>query len=189
MKLSTEILKKLDSIVDACVKQGILYFIFHYVGIANADTTGKAITRYHKVTLGWKKDGYHFFLNDNGLIEDLEPVGTRVNGCKATGKSWYNPFSKIPSNEEYIGVKALQMCFETTKGYSMNELQEMVLMTLSKKLIEKIPNILIGGHREFPDYANYNKRQNTLCPGYSVEHQLEKYGIEDKNIFYRSWKP
>jgi len=182
MKLSTEILKKLDSIVDACVIQGILYFIIHYVGVANANTTGKQISYYHKVVLGWRRDGYHLFLNDDGLIEDLEPIGVRVNGCLRTGYG-------SNSNEEYIGVKAFHICFETTKGYTMNELQELVLMTLSKKLIEKIPNIRIGGHREFPDLTAKGKRQQTLCPGYSVEHQLERFGIKDNNIFYRWWKP
>ena len=61
-------------IVTEAVKYGIIYVILHYVGVANADTSGKAISYYHKVTNGWKRDGYHLFLNHDGKIELLEPI-------------------------------------------------------------------------------------------------------------------
>lgn len=169
--------------------KGIRYLPLHYVGVANADTSGEAITRYHKNTLGWKADGYHLFLNHDGIIEELEPIGTRANGCRASGRSWWNRWSKFPSNEEYIGIKALHICFETIVGYKMSSTQERLLLELFRELIRQIPNILIGGHREFPDYENWNKRQNTLCPGFSVSDWLKDAGILKSNCFYEVWKP
>lgn len=176
-------------IASDCRKLGISYVAIHYVGVANADTSGTAITNYHKNTLGWKKDGYHIFLNHDGKVEFLEKIGERVNGCKATGKSWWKPWSKIPSNEEYIGVKCLHICFETIEGYQMSPTQDKVLINLFLQLIKFIPNILIAGHRELPDFENYNKRQNTLCPGYSVSDWLMANGIPKANCFYEVWKP
>lgn len=170
-------------------EKGIKYLPLHYVGVANADTSGEAITNYHKKILGWKADGYHFFLNHDGILEELEPLGTRVNGCLASGKRWWKPWSKYPSNEEYIGVKSLHMCFETINGYKMSPTQEKIFIALFKELIRQIPGILIGGHREFPDYENWNKRQNTICPGFSVSDWLMANGIPKANCFYEVWKP
>lgn len=180
--ITQEIKNKVAQIVALAVKHNILYFVLHYVGVANADTTAKNVNFYHRIRLGWSHDGYHLFLNDTGLIEDLEPIGNVVFGCKRSGWSKY-------SNEEWIGVKSLHLCYETLAGYLMSGMQSEVLEYLCKELIKAIPNILIGGHREFPDLTQKNRRQNTLCPGISVEHWLEKRGIKDKNIFYRVWKP
>ena len=169
-------------IVAEAVKNGIKYVILHYVGVANADTSGKAISYYHKVTNGWKRDGYHLFLNHDGKIELLEPIGVRVNGCEATGWGKY-------SNEEYIGVKALQICFETVKGLQMSETQDKLLIQLFKALTKEIPVVLIGGHREFPDLTSWNKRQKTVCPAFSVSDWLLANGIPRRNVFYEVWKP
>lgn len=181
--------EKILELVHECVKRNICYVIIHYVGVANADTSGKAISYYHKVTLRWKKDGYHLFLNHDGKVEALEPIGTRVNGCRASGWSWKWPWGKTTSNEEWIGVKALHICFETVEGYKMSATQEQVLLAFFKKLLQANPKILIGGHREFPDFQNWNKRQNTICPGYSVSDWLIANGISASNAFYEVWKP
>lgn len=181
--------EKILELVRECIQKNICYVIIHYVGVANADTSGKSITYYHKVVKGWKTDGYHLFLNHDGKIEQLEPIGKRVNGCRASGWTWYKPWSKTTSNEEWIGVKALQVCFETVEGYKMSPTQEQVLIAFFKQLTQKNPRILIGGHREFPDFQNWNKRQNTICPGYSVSDWLIANGISAKNAFYEVFKP
>jgi hypothetical protein len=189
MNIEPYIIDKIKLILRQAKAAGIKYVIIHYVGVANADTSGKAISYYHKKTLGWGTDGYHLFLNDDGNFEDLEPIGKRVNGCRASGRSWYNPWSKTPSNEEYIGEKTLQICFETVKGYDKSYKQDQVLLILFEALRRAIPTILVGGHREFPDYANYNKRQNTICPGYSVSDWLIGNMFPKENCFYEVWKP
>ena len=157
------------------------YFILHYVG-ANADTSGKAITWWHKFKLGWKRDGYHIFLNADGKFEELEPFWVRVNGCRASG--WGKN-----SNEPYIGTNAFQLCFETLENLQANELQKEILITLVKEVVKLLPDIQIGGHREFPDLTAPNKRQQTACPGFSVSDWLLAHAVPRKNIFYESWKP
>lgn len=180
---------KIAEVVAECKAKNIVYASLHYVGVANADTTGQAITTYHKKTLGWKKDGYHIFLNDNGNVEHLEPIGTRVNGMKRTGNAWYKPWSRYNSNEKWIGVQTLQICFETLNGYKFSAIQDQCLIALFKALIKAIPNFTIGGHREFPDFANKNYRQNTLCPGFSVSDWLMDRGIPRANCFFEVWTP
>jgi hypothetical protein len=187
--MTNDVKTKVADIVTKSKKAGIKYVILHYVGVANTDTTAERISWYHKVKLRWSKDGYHLFLNDDGLIEYLDPIGTRVNGCLGTGNTWWERARGIKSNEEYIGVKALHICFETVKGYSMSKTQEEVLLYLFKELIKSNPNILIGGHREFPDYASWNKRQQTLCPGFSVSDWLMEKGISKANCFYEVFVP
>lgn len=181
--------EKILELVRECLKKNICYVIIHYVGVANADTSGQAITYYHKVVKRWKADGYHLFLNHDGKVEQLEPIGTRVNGCRASGWTWYKPWSRTTSNEEWIGVKALHICFETVEGYQMSDTQKQVLIAFFKQLIQKNPSVLIGGHREYPDFQNYNNRQNTLCPGYSVSDWLVENGVSARNAFYEVWKP
>lgn len=41
--------------------KGIRYLPLHYVGVANADTSGEAITRYHKIRLVGKPMDIIFF--------------------------------------------------------------------------------------------------------------------------------
>lgn len=160
---------------------GKLYVIIHYIG-ANADTSGAQVSWYHKIFKGWTRDGYHTFLNHDGVIESLEPIWARVNGCASTG--WWGK-----SNEKYVGKNAYQICFETLTNLKMSAKQSEVLIYFFKQLVEACPDIQIGGHREFPDLTAYNKRQQTQCPGFSVSDWLIENGIPVKNIFYEVWKP
>ena len=179
--IEPEIKAKIKQIILAIVATGKKFVILHYTGV-NADTSASSITRYHKIILGWLTDGYHHFLNTDGKIEDLEPVWKRVNGCLRTG--WLKN-----SNEYYIGKNAYQICFETLEKLEMSSKQEEVLIYFLKELIKASPDIMIGGHREFPDLTAYNKRQATQCPGFSVSDWLIANGIPKSNIFYEVWKP
>ncbi len=174
--------------IAAAVKStGKKYVILHYIG-ANADTSGAAVTRFHKVIKGWSRDGYHYFLNHDGTFEQLEPVWARVNGCARTGfinRIWRPELD----NEKYIGVNAFQIVFETLKDLKMSDTQNEVLIELFREIIKLNPDIQIGGHREFPDLTAWNKRQQTACPGFSVSDWLLKHAIPRKNIFYESWRP
>ena len=66
----------------------------------------------------------------------------------------------------------------------MNSIQQEALIYLYKRLIEEIPGIQIGGHREFPDFSSPNKLQQTLCPGFSVKEWLKANKIKNSNIFH-----
>ena len=179
--LTDEMKAAIQAIAQEIKDTGKKYFIIHYIG-ANADTSGKQVSWYHKIKNGWKRDGYHIFVNDDGKIERLEPTFARVNGCRASG--WGKN-----SNEPYIGVAAFQVCFETLKDLKFSKMQEAVLIELIRQAIRLVPDIQIGGHREFPDLTAPGKRQQTACPGFSVSDWLLRFSIPRKNIFYEVWKP
>lgn len=187
LPIPEETKQEITRIIRGIVATGKLFVILHYTGV-NADTSASAIKWYHKIKLGWSRDGYHDFINHDGKIENLEPVWARVNGCKSTGKSTWNPWSKYPSNEYYVGVNAYQICYETLTGLKMPDMVESVLIHFFTELVKAVPNIQIGGHREFPDFTAPNKRQQTACPGVSVSDWLLNHAIPLKNIFYESTK-
>ena len=156
------------------------YVILHYTGV-NADTSASSIKWYHKIKLGWSRDGYHDFVNHDGIIENLEPVWARVNGCRASG--W-----GAKSNEKYVGKDAYQICYETLTGYKMPAMVEAVLIHFFTELVKAVPDIQIAGHREMPDFMSPTKRQQTACPGISVSDWLLNHAIPLKNVFYEATK-
>lgn len=176
-------IKRIITLIILAIKAtGKKYVILHYTGV-NADTSGAAITQYHKVLKRWTRDGYHHFINHNGIIEQLEPVWARVNGCASTGWWWKNV------NEQYVGSNAYQIVYETLADLKMSPMVEAVLIYFFTELVQAVPDIQIGGHREFPDLTAPNKRQQTQCPGFSVSDWLLANDIPVKNIFYEVWKP
>ena len=179
--IETEIIAKIRALIAQIKATGKKFVIIHYTGV-NADTSAASISWYHKIRLGWFRDGYHNFINTDGKIEDLEPVWARVNGCLATG--WFKN-----SNEYFIGSNAYQLCFETLTNLKMSDKQNEVLIYFFQELIKVCPDIQIGGHREFPDLTSPTKRQQTQCPGFSVSDWLLANGIPRRNVFYEVWKP
>jgi len=178
IQIPDETKRQITRIIQGIVASGKLFVILHYTGV-NADTSASAIKWYHKIKLGWSRDGYHDFINHDGKIENLEPVGARVNGCRASG--WGKN-----SNEYYVGVNAYQICYETLTGLKMPAMVEAVLIHFFTELVKAVPNIQIGGHREFPDFTAPNKRQQTACPGVSVSDWLLNHEIPLKNVFYET---
>lgn len=178
--MKAELISKCNQIIAQIMATKKKYFIIHYTGV-NADTSAANISWYHKVFLRWSRDGYHHLLNTDGVIEDLEPLWARVNGCRSTG--WFKN-----SNEEYVGINAYQICFETLQNLKMSKTQDEVITYLLTELVNKYPDILIGGHREFPDFTSPTKRQQTACPGFSVSDWLISKGIPKRNIFYEAVK-
>ena len=128
---------------------GHKYISLHYTGV-NADTSAQSISWYHKHVLGYKRDGYHRFINHDGVIEMLEPITFQVSGMYSPLAWEYikdpNGFKEIRN----ILPVCFQICFETLKDLKMSAVQEEVLIAFFKKAIEFSPDILIGGHNEFP---------------------------------------
>jgi len=146
------------------------YVVIHYTGV-KADVTAKSIYNYHTKNLGWGTAGYHRLVNHKydktNLVEVIEPIAKAVNGMRWSTASW-----KYCQN-------AFQIVFETVENQgTWNKLQELWFETFVVKLVRAIPNIKIGGHREYPG-------QITACPGFDVGKWLKTIGIPEVNI----WKP
>ena len=177
--LSEELKRKLELLAQSISLNKRKYFVIHYVG-ANSDTSAKIIKWYHTIQKGWGRAGYNSFLNFDGQIEEVEPVSLPVYGM-------FNGWGK---NSEWT-EKSFQICCETVNPQlKLHPAQEEALIYLINACLKLNPNLLIGGHREFPDLSWYgrNKRQNTACPGFSVSDWLVSKGIPYKNCFYFVWK-
>ena len=177
--LSDYLKSQLDLLAQRIFRCNRKYFVIHYIG-ANSDTSAKLVKWYHLVQKGWGRAGYNSFLNFDGQIEEVEPVTVPV----------YGMFAGWGKNSEWT-ENSFQICCETVnKQLKLHPEQEEALIYLINAILKLNPNLLVGGHREFPDLSWYgrNKRQNTQCPGFSVSDWLVSKSIPRKNCFYFVWK-
>jgi len=115
------------------------------------DAKVDAILNYWRTKLGWKNPGYHFLIEENGKIHNLQPLEKPSNGVRG-----YNSTSIHIS---YIGGKDKD---DRTDAQKRSMLA--VVMTLSAMY----PNAIIQGHRDFP---NVNKS----CPRFDAIEEFSHY--------------
>lgn len=95
--------------------------------------------------LGWKRPGYHYLIDKDGVIHNIHPEEQFSNGVKG--------FNLQTINVCYIGG---------AKVDDRTDAQKAVMLTLLKKLKAKYTKALIQGHRDFP---NVNK----ACPRFNAK--------------------
>ena len=95
--------------------------------------------------LGWKRPGYHYLIDKDGVIHTLHPEKQFSNGVK--GFNWQT------INVCYIGG---------AKVDDRTDAQKAIMLGLLKDLKGRYPNALIQGHRDFP---NVNK----ACPRFNAK--------------------
>ncbi len=128
----------------------IKYIVCHCTA-THQDAKVNAILNYWRTRLGWKNPGYHFLIEANGKIHNLQPISKLSNGVGG-----YNANSIHVS---YIGGKDKD---DRTDAQKRSMLA--VVMTLSAMY----PNAIIQGHRDFP---NVNKS----CPRFNAIEEFSDY--------------
>ena len=127
------------------------------------------IIKYHTLNLRWDRPGYSRIIELDGNI--VESWALNLNdGFQpweiTYGAAEYNPFS---IHFCYIGG----IDFEGNPKNTLNEKQSESLKKLVLEVVDKCPDILIGGHNQF---------HNKACPSFWVPDYLKDF-INDKNIF------
>ena len=97
--------------------------------------------------LGWKRPGYHYLIDKDGVIHNLHPEEQFSNGVKG--------YNMQTINVCYIGG---------AKVDDRTDAQKAIMLGLLKDLKGRYPNALIQGHRDFP---NVNK----ACPRFNAKEE------------------
>ena len=96
---------------------------------------------------GWKRPGYHYLIDKDGVIHNLHPEEQFSNGVKG--------YNMQTINVCYIGG---------AKVDDRTDAQKAIMLGLLKDLKGRYPNALIQGHRDFP---NVNK----ACPRFNAKEE------------------
>ena len=112
-------------------------------------TTVASIQRYWRENLKWKSPGYHFLIEANGTVHNLQPINLPSNGVAG-----HNANSIHIS---YIGgVNGRQAIDNRTDA------QKREILRLLTDLKKQFPNAKIQGHRDFPRVAK-------ACPSFDAK--------------------
>ena len=128
-----------------------------YLAIHCTATSQKAkvssIVNYWKNTLGWANAGYHFIIEPSGNVVELLSIDKVSNGVRG--------FNSESINISYIG--GIDANTKPTDNRTDEQIKSMI--TLVKKYKELYPNIIIQGHRDFPNVKK-------ACPSFDVKKWL-----------------
>jgi len=126
----------------------IKYIVFHCTA---TEQTAKveSIVKYWKERLGWKSPGYHFIIEANGDVTQLQHLDRNSNGVRG-----YNSNSIHIS---YIGGKD-----EDDRTPQQIIAQKSILKTL----LGTYPNAEVMGHRDF-------KGVSKSCPRFNAKDLLK----------------
>ena len=113
------------------------------------NTTVASIQRYWRENLKWKSPGYHFLVEANGTVHNLQPINLPSNGVAG-----HNANSIHIS---YIGGVNGQRAVD-----HRTEAQKREILRLLTDLKKQFPNAKIQGHRDFPRVAK-------ACPSFDAK--------------------
>jgi len=114
------------------------------------NTKIESIERYWREQLGWSNPGYHFIIEKDGNVVQLQDVEKVANGVRG-----YNANSIHISYIGGIDSKGLPKDTRT-------EEQKDAMYLLVHSLRAVYPDAQIKGHREFPNIAK-------ACPSFDVQ--------------------
>lgn len=113
----------------------------------------QSILNYWKEKRGWTNPGYHFLIEPNGIVHNLQPIEKPSNGVAG--------FNHCTINIAYIGGI-------DDKGNPIDnrtEIQKKRMIELLEQLKKQFPNAKILGHRDFPNVKK-------ACPSFKVSEWL-----------------
>jgi len=128
----------------------IKYIVCHCTA-TDQNAKADAILNYWRTKLGWRNPGYHFLIEANGKIHNLQPLDKPSNGVRG-----YNSTSIHIS---YIGGKDKDDRTEAQKNSI-----DAVVRTMSAMF----PKAIIQGHRDFPNVAK-------SCPRFDAKIEFNHY--------------
>ena len=127
------------------------YIVVHCTATPQ-NTTIESIQRHWRNVLGWKNPGYHYIIEADGKVTNLQPLHLPSNGVAG-----HNANSVHLS---YIG--GLQKDDRTPE-------QKRSMLGLIRELQSQFASAKVRGHKDFPGVTK-------ACPNFDVNKWLEKYG-------------
>lgn len=122
----------------------IKYIVIHCTATERTAEV-ESIKRYWKERLGWKSPGYHFIIDKDGNVTQLQHLDKLANGVKG--------YNKESIHVSWIGGKHRD---------DRTHQQHQALRKIIKELHEKFPEAEIKGHRDF-------KGVSKSCPRFDVK--------------------
>jgi N-acetylmuramoyl-L-alanine amidase len=149
-----------------------------------------AIRRFWK-SLGWKSDGYHFFIYLDGTVEKLNPISKITNGVLG-----FNANSVHIATQGGVDPKNHKIALDTrTEEQKASQILCLTDVFEELKNYQPINHILIPGHRDASPDRNGNGiieswERIKECPSYDAPEEfgwmLGKKAIASKKLV---WKP
>ena len=137
--------------------RAIDYIVIHCTATSATTKVGN-ILKYWKNRLGWKNPGYHFIIEADGFIHQLQPIDKPSNGV-----SGYNANSIHIS---YVGgIDQKGNAHDTRTPMQKNAMEGLI-----KALHGVYGKAKIQGHRDFPNVAK-------SCPSFEVKDYLKEIGL------------
>lgn len=133
--------------------RAIKYLVVHCTATP-IDTKVESIQRYWQNNLKWKNPGYHYIIEYDGTIVQLQPESKPSNGVKH-----HNANSLHLS---YIGGIDEDGSPKDTRS----EAQQLSMLKLLLVLKTSYPGAIVLGHRDFSGVAK-------ACPSFDVSEWLE----------------
>ena len=125
----------------------INYIVCHCTA-TDQDATVKTIKNFWKNNLGWKNPGYHFIIEKNGIIHNLQPIDKLSNGVRG-----YNANS---IHVAYIGGKLID---------DRTPQQKASMRSVVKVMQSMFPDAKVQGHRDFPNVSK-------SCPRFDAKNEF-----------------
>lgn len=138
-------MRKIDYIVLHCTATPI-------------NTSVQSILNYWKNNLKWRNPGYHYLIEQSGMVHELLPIDKVSNGVAG-----YNSNSIHIS---YIG--GVDKNGKGIDNRSSKQILEQIRLIIQLK--EQFPNARIQGHRDFPNVAK-------ACPSFDTREWLKGCGL------------
>lgn len=114
----------------------------------------ESIKRYWREKMGWKSPGYHFIIEANGSITQLQEVSLQTNGVKGHNKD--------SVHISYIG--GIDKAGKPKDTRTPEQIASMI--ALIKMLKEIYPDADVLGHRDFPGVKK-------ACPSFDVKSWIK----------------
>lgn len=119
------------------MKRRIDYIVIHCTATPK-NTTVASIQNYWRNVLKWKSPGYHFLIDQSGVIHSLQHLDLPTNGVKG-----------FNSNSIHISYIGGQHADDRTPAQ-----RESILKAIREAQAYSLPNKpIIQGHRDFPNVA------------------------------------
>lgn len=147
----------------------IEYIVLH-CSATQPTASVESILRYWRDNLRWKNPGYHYIVEANGNVRNLQPVEKTTNGVKG--------FNATSIHVCYIGgIDITGKPSDTRTPAQLASLKDIV-----SKLHRQYPNAAIKGHRDFSPDSNHNGRIDPwewikYCPSFDVSVWLKEAQI------------
>jgi N-acetylmuramoyl-L-alanine amidase len=148
----------------------IKYIVIHCTAGPQNQPTSE-IKAYWKNVNGWTSPGYHFEINADGTIEELQPIEKIANGVAGYNKNAIHISYKggIDNNGKPVDNRT--------------EAQIQSQISLIKKYKAQFPNAVVLGHRDFSRDQNGNgivDRWEWIksCPAFDVRNWLIEIELE-----------